>query len=134
MEGHTHRLPPLTETQRARLTEVVELVTVEYKRWMMAHALEQPSDEVNRLKRRYHNFRAAFEEIRGTRGLRKGDRVRVFSGPHKGTEGTVFEQRQGAMLLVQWPEGHPLGRSLPLHAWQLELVETTEEEKEKEKP
>lgn len=131
MENHTHRLPPLTETQKTRLTEMVELVTVEYRRWMTAQALEHPSDEVNRLKRRYHGFRAASEEIRGTRGLRKGDRVRVFSGPHRGTEGTVFERRQGAMLLVQWPDGHPLGRSLPLHAWQLELIEPAEEEKEK---
>lgn len=125
MDGHTHRFPPLAAVQEQRLTEMIELVAAEYVQWLRAEALGQHTDEVARRRARYHNFRAAYELFRQARGLRRGDRVRVYSGPFKGLEGMVEAIRAGASLTIAWPDGSPLhGQSVRQpHAWQLELIE-----------
>lgn len=126
---------PLSETQKLRLMRAVELTSAAYGEWLAARAMELGDGYTEKKKSRYHSLRAAFEEVKAVRGLRAGDRVRLFNCPRRVVEGVVVRHQLGAFLTVQWVQGVPPpgAKGEHPHAWQLLLVEPVKDEtKEKE--
>lgn len=128
MASGTLRIAPLSTPQRERLEVMIDALADAYRKHLRADALGAPEAEQHHLKKRYHSIRSLYELMHRARGLRKGDTVRMFNGPHAGTTGKVVRYQTGALLLVDWPEDSPLCKLGLPHAWQLELIESSKEE------
>lgn len=126
---------PLSDVQRNRLLRAVELTSAAYAQWMMARAMELGDGFTAKKMHHFYSLRSAFEEMTAARGLRTGDRVRLFDGRREETEGYIIRHQVGAFFTMRWTRGTPPTGAKGAHpqAWQLEMVEPARDEtKEKQ--